>query len=224
MLQQALNLCMSLKIFNRYLFISSLFTLAIFSFSACVNEVETPNVCFQENVLPIFVNKCAVTGCHNASSRVEGYDFSNYDGIMKGIKPGKTFGSEAYRAIAIGSMPPKSHTQLSKLEVSTIKNWIRMNAPNSSNCNTCDSSFSFKNRIQPLMDKWCVGCHTGVTAGGGYDLTNYSNVKNANINNRLIGSMQHQAGFSPMPKGASKLSECDIKAVEKWIAAGYPDN
>ena len=202
------------------------FILSVFAFSqqSCVYEVETPNVCFQEDVLPIFVNKCAVTGCHNASSFQKRLDFSNYEGIMKEIKAKHPMQSEAYTEIANGEMPPKDYPQLTQLEKSTIKNWIRMGAPNSSNCNTCDSTFTFSGRIKPLMDKWCIGCHTGTAAGGGYDLTSYTNIKNANNNNRLIGSLQHLSGISAMPKGAGKLSDCDIKAVQDWIDAGYPNN
>jgi hypothetical protein len=43
-------------------------------------------------------------------------------------------------------------------------------------------------------------------------------------NNKLLGSLKHLSGFSAMPKNASQLSLCDITAIEKWIAAGYPNN
>lgn len=213
--------------FSKVLLKSSLFLALFISLTftqSCVYEVETPNVCFKEDVLPIFVNKCAITGCHNGSSNQGRIDLSNYNGIMKGIKAKHPAQSEYFTQITGGEMPPSGYSSLSKLEKSTIKNWIRMGAPNSSNCNVCDSTFTYSGRIKPLIDKWCVGCHAGAAAGGGYDLTNYDNIKKSTVNNRLLGSLQQLAGYSAMPKDAGKLSECDITAVQKWINAGTPDN
>lgn len=202
----------------------SVFTVLLLSFSACTYDVATPDVCFQEAVLPIFVSKCANPGCHNAQDKEEDYDLSNYDGIMKGIVAGKPNQSELYTEIRYGEMPPSSHTALSKLEKTTIKNWIKLGAPNSANCNTCDSSFTFSGRIKPMMDKWCVGCHNPGNAGGSIDLSTYAGAALSVNNNRLWGSLQHTYGYSAMPQGSSPLSACDLKAVERWLAAGHPNN
>jgi uncharacterized membrane protein len=201
-----------------------LFTGISFSYHACTNDVATPNTCFQEDVLPIFVTKCNYSGCHNAQDHAHGYDLSTYEGIMKGVVPGKINRSSVYTQIRSGSMPPSSHTKLTKLEKNIIKNWIIMKAPNSSNCVNCDSTFSFSGRIRPLMDKWCVSCHTSGNAGGGYDLSNYNGVALSVTNNRLLGCVKQASGFSAMPKNASRISDCDILAIENWINAGHPNN
>lgn len=203
---------------------SSLLISAAVYISSCTYDVATPNICFQQDVLPIFVTKCANAGCHNPIDFEEKLDFTTYEGIMKEVKAGKPFDSEAYTEIASGSMPPSSHTQLTKLEKTIIKNWIKSGAPNSSNCNNCDTTYSYAARIQPLMNKWCVGCHSTNNAGGGHDLSNYNGIKNSISSGRFIGSIQHTAGYSAMPKSASKLSDCDINAITKWVNAGAPNN
>ena len=115
--------------------------------------------------------------------------------------------------------------KLSGKEVSYIKIWIKMGAKNTTNCSGCDTSvFSYSGIIQPLMNTWCVGCHSSSNAGGGYDLSNYSGVKISIHNGRLLGTLKHASGFSAMPKGTYKLSDCDISKVEKWINSGYPNN
>jgi hypothetical protein len=40
----------------------------------------------------------------------------------------------------------------------------------------------------------------------------------------LIGSINHDNGFSPMPKGSSKLNLCNITVIQKWIDDGAPNN
>ncbi|CAN5382198.1 hypothetical protein BH10BAC1_BH10BAC1_02770 [soil metagenome] len=199
----------------------------IFMLSTCKYDAYNPDVCFQEDVLPIFVSNCAVSGCHNSTDHEAGYDFSNYDGIMKGVVANHPQRSEVYTVIsgANPSMPPGGANKLSKKELNYIKIWIKMGAKNSSNCSNCDTtSFTFNGRIQPLINSWCTGCHSGASAGGGYDLTTYTGVAAIAASGQLLGSVQHLAGYSAMPKGTSKLSDCDVKAIEKWVAAGYLEN
>ena len=43
-------------------------------------------------------------------------------------------------------------------------------------------------------------------------------------NGTLYGSISHSTGFSPMPKGMSKMTPCQIAAVKKWIDNGMLNN
>ena len=196
-------------------------------FDACTYDVAAPNYCFQEEVLPIIISKCAYTGCHVAGSTQlddDLKDLSDYESIMKMVKAGKPMQSELYTEIASGEMPPEDKPQLTQLEQQIIKNWIASGAPNSSNCNACDTNSRYANRIQPLMSKWCVSCHNATTAGGGYDLSTYDGVKQSIVDGRFLGSIQQTAGYSPMPKASGALSTCDQTAIQKWIQSGYPNN
>ncbi len=198
-----------------------------FSLSTCTSDLYNPDICFQENVLPIFVSKCSMAGCHNSSNHEAHYDLTNYDGIMKGIVPKHPLQSELYNVMRgpNASMPPLNYPQLTGKELSYIKIWIKMGAKNSSNCSGCDTTqFAFNSRVKPIIDTWCVGCHNAGSAGGGYDLSTYTGIVTSITDGRLLGTLQQTAGFSPMPKNTSALSSCDLTAVEKWIAAGYPNN
>jgi len=195
--------------------------------SNCTSDVYNPDVCFQENVLPIFVSKCGMSGCHDPNSKEEGYTLTNYEGIMKGIKAKHPLQSEIYREISgsNAAMPPKNSTQLTSKELAYIKIWIKMGAVNSSNCSNCDTSlYTFSGKIKPLLDLWCVGCHNSNNVSGGYDLTTYNEIATAASDGSLLGSLQHDPAYSAMPKNTSKLSACDISAVEKWINNGFPNN
>ncbi len=195
--------------------------------TTCKKDVYNPDICFQENVLPIFVSNCSMGDCHNSQHHKEGLDLTNYDGIMKGVKANHPMLSKVYTTIRGNnpSMPTGGIPKLGTREVNIIKTWINMGAPNSSNCKGCDTTqFAFNARIKPLMDNWCVGCHSATNSGGGYDLSSYNGVVASVTANRLLGTLQHAAGYSPMPKNTSPLSDCDITAVRKWIEAGHPNN
>ncbi|MDI1234374.1 MAG: cytochrome c [bacterium] len=198
--------------------------LSILFLSNCTSEVATPNICFQEDVLPLFVSNCTQAGCHNANDKVAHLDLSYYEGIMKSIKANHPFQSESWTQINSGSMPPSPYHKFTKYEKDIIKHWIKAGAPNSSKCSTCDTSFAYKTRIEPIFNKWCVGCHSATDAGGGYDFSSYDKSVLSITNNRLEGSIIHQSGYSAMPKNAGSLSDCDINAIKQWLAAGHPNN
>jgi hypothetical protein len=206
----------------KHKFLLLFFTLVVFS--TCTNTSYNPDVCFQEKVLPIFISKCSMSGCHNSIDKEAGYDFSNYEGIMKGVKPGHPLFSEVYKVIKGNNPSMPVGGKLTKSEVSIIKDWINMGAHNTSNCTSCDTtSITYTSSIKPLFTNWCVGCHSATNANGGYDFSVYSGIKKSITDGRLIGSIKQEAGYSPMPPG-NKLSDCDRSKIEKWVNAGYPNN
>lgn len=192
--------------------------------SNCTSEVATPNICFQEDVLPLFVSNCTQSNCHNSVDKVARLDLSTYTGIMKSIKANHPFQSESWTQINSGSMPPSNYHQFTKYEKDLIKHWIKAGAPNNSHCKTCDSTFAYKTRIEPIFNKWCVGCHSTTDAGGGYDFSSYDKAILSITSNRFEGSILHSAGYSAMPKNAGSLSDCDINSIKEWLAAGHPKN
>lgn len=195
-------------------------------FSTCTSDVYNPDICFQQNVLPIFVSKCSTAGCHNANDKEAGYDLSNYNGIMEGVVAKHPLRSEVYKVINGNNPSMPVGGKLSRKEVSYIKLWIKMGAHNTSNCFTaCDTAvLTYSGVVEPLISMWCVGCHNPVNVGGGYDLSSYLGVKFCIDNGRFLGTLKHSTGFSPMPQGTAKFSDCDIIKLEKWINAGYPNN
>jgi mono/diheme cytochrome c family protein len=93
---------------------------------------------------------------------------------------------------------------------------------------TCDTTkVTYSVTISGMMTTHCNVCHSTASAnanGGGIALDSYSKVKVYADNGRLMGSINHAGGFSPMPKNATKLSTCDISKVQAWVNAGAPNN
>jgi hypothetical protein len=205
----------------------ALLVVSLVLLSQCSKEVYNPDICFQENILPIFISNCTMSNCHNSSEKEAGYDLSNYDGIMKGIKAKHPLLSEIYNTIKGNnpSMPRSPYPKLSTRDVTFIKLWINMGAPNTSNCSNCDTTkYTFSGSVKKTIDLWCIGCHTTNNSSGGFDLSNYQGVVNAIANNKLIGSIKHLSGYSPMPKNTAALSNCAIQSIQKWIDAGHLNN
>lgn len=202
---------------------------------ASLNEGEpnTPgcvtdgNVCFESSVLPIFISSCARSKCHDAASHKEGYILNNYANIVrKGISPGNASKSKLYKVLfenGEDQMPPDA--PLTKAQKDSIAAWINQGAKNTVNCNcSCNpDQFTYSATIKPLIDNQCVGCHKLGSLGGNINLADYASIKTQVTNGKLVGSITHATGYSPMPQG-TKLSECQINQIKAWIAAGVPNN
>src|SRR5688500_5214875 len=92
---------------------------------------------------------------------------------------------------------------------------------------TCDTvNFTYSSKVQPIFSQSCAlsNCHKTGSNTGGYILDTYEGAKAAANSNRLIGAIKWLPGHSQMPKGGSKLSDCDILKIELWINKGMPDN
>lgn len=222
--------------------VASILLLVVFTTSQCQHEPigninntgidtthktvvqEDTNICFERDILPLFVSNCATTGCHDAASRVEGLNLTNYTNIMRGVRANLPNNSKYYTAITSGFMPP--YTVMPPAQLALIKKWILQGAKNGTNCPVkCDSTnYAFAKGVQPVLNTYCVGCHTSANAGGGIILDNYSGVKSAALSGKLMGSISGTAGYSFMPKGGAALNSCQQAQIRKWIAAGCLNN
>lgn len=213
---------------KKFSLIAAFAFVGVWGMQSCQHEqMGDPNaaICFERDILPIFNSKCAMSGCHDAGTAAEGYDLSNYKKIVSdGIVKGKPNSSELYEVVADNEMPPKGYTKLSDAEKQMLYDWIADGAKNGINCAVkCDSAVSgFSAVIQPMMTKYCVGCHSYPNASAQVELSGYVGVKNA-INQGLLKSLDH-SGYYPMPKGGAKLSDCEINQVRNWIQRGAPND
>lgn len=189
--------------------------------------VPNDGVCFESSVLPIFVSECAKSGCHDAKTKEEGYVLDTYSNIIKrGISPGNASGSKLYKVLFENGedrMPPNG--SLSVAQKDSIATWINEGAKNTRNCNCyCDSTqYTYQATIKPLVDNNCVGCHKPGSLGGNIDLSTYALTKTQALNGKLVGSVSHTSGYSPMPEGG-KLSDCQITQIKMWVEEGALNN
>lgn len=91
-----------------------------------------------------------------------------------------------------------------------------------SGCDTANMSFSA--HVLPILNDNCNACHASSAALGGIVLDTYTEVKKQVDNGKLLGSIRHEAGFSPMPQGQPQIANCPIDRIAAWIQAGAPNN
>ena len=189
-------------------------------------------VYFQNEILPLLVSNCATSGCHNAGSASEGVVLIDYASIVNTaeVRPGHPNNSKLYEVLVKSNpdkrMPPSPKQPLTSEQIAKISKWISQgandNACNSDNCDTVNVSYA--NHISPIVQNTCLGCHSGGQPLGGISLSTFNDVVQQAINGRLLGSIQRQNGFVPMPENGYKLSDCKITQFKKWIENGTPNN
>jgi hypothetical protein len=200
-----------------------------------VGDTSTPcdptKIYFQQQVLPILVSNCAMSGCHDDASHKEGVVLTSYSKVMAtgGIRTGNPGESKLYKVIVNSDpgdrMPQPPQNPLTSQQIQIIFSWIQQGAQNLVCANMCDSSlFTYSGAIRPLVQNKCQGCHSGTNAQGGIDLSTYTLLNAKVTDGKLWGSINQLPGYSAMPKNGAKLSDCEIKQFQKWIAAGAPNN
>jgi hypothetical protein len=187
---------------------------------------------FQQQVLPIFISNCAMSGCHDPASHQDGVILNNYNNIMStgDVDPYDPGNSEVFEMIVEPDpddrMPPAPGSPLPQAQIEIIRKWILQGAKNNSCVSSaCDSvNVTYSVTIKNIISNKCQGCHSGSAPANGFDLSTYAGVK-ARINDgKLWGAVNHIPGYSPMPKNGSKLSVCELGQVKKWIDMGAPNN
>lgn len=85
-------------------------------------------------------------------------------------------------------------------------------------------NMSYADDIIPIISTNCYACHASNVNFGNVTLDSHTDISVHVDNGRLMGSINHQSGFSPMPQNANKLLDCEIEKIESWIVDGAPDN
>lgn len=91
-----------------------------------------------------------------------------------------------------------------------------------SGCQT--TNLSFRTHILPIIESRCYKCHAAELNLGNVTLEGYDALKIFVDNNRLLGAVKHDQGFSPMPQNEAMLSPCQIGMIESWIQEGAENN
>lgn len=83
----------------------------------------------------------------------------------------------------------------------------------------CDTTLvTYNASVIPILQNNCYSCHSGTVPSAGLDLSNYDQLAFVAQNGSLMGAIKHEPGFTPMPDGLPKLSDCDINTLAKWIS------
>ncbi len=112
--------------------INAIFVLGLFSLIACTQKATTfecasVSSTYTNNVKPILDASCATSGCHNATSKADGYDFSTYTNAKTHASHGHFLGSiqhlKGYEAM------PKNSAKLSDADIKLISCWVQNGTP-----------------------------------------------------------------------------------------------
>lgn len=93
---------------------------------------------------------------------------------------------------------------------------------------SCDTTgmITYANQIAPLLKTNCGtsnSCHSSNNTSG-YTLSTYSGVRAVVANGRLMNSINWTGSAIRMPQDASKMNDCKIATIQKWIDAGALNN
>ena len=89
----------------------------------------------------------------------------------------------------------------------------------------CDTTnVTYKTRIQPILQNNCIVCHNASLNSGNLNFENFADVKSIADDTRFYGAVTHAEGYSPMPKGGNKLTDCEIRNIRIWISDGALNN
>ena len=90
----------------------------------------------------------------------------------------------------------------------------------------CDTTnVTYTNTILPIFESYCLVCHSTQVATAGIILDTYADAKIPAQSGILWNAVSWAPGFPyQMPKDGSKLSDCDLAKIKKWIDTGLPQN
>jgi cytochrome c553 len=93
-------------------------------------------------------------------------------------------------------------------------------------CDATAANSTFAAVVSPIFQTNCRNaCHNTTLQEGGVNFDNFSELAfyaNSGSIVRRIKQDPNHPDF--MPKGGTKLADCDIARIEAWIAAGTPNN
>lgn len=114
--------------------------------TSCSHDADItnlPEMCFERDVLPIFSNSCAISGCHNGTG--EAFSLSSYAQIMNTVTPYNPDKSQCYKAMTStwgeGRMPPDQPVSQEKRTI--IRLWIEQGA-NETTCTPVPAAASYQ--------------------------------------------------------------------------------
>lgn len=189
-------------------------------------------VYFQNQILPLLISRCAMSGCHDAASKQKGVVLTNYQQVMSTakIKPFNPGGSDLYEVITETKpdkrMPQPPADPLTSEQKALIRKWIEQGAKDNGcneNYGACDTTnVTYTNYMATLLANHCTGCHGGTNPQGGLRLITYAEAKAAGQSGKLYGVVARLPGYPAMPQGGAALSSCAVAKVKNWVDAGMP--
>jgi hypothetical protein len=139
---------------------------------------------------------------------------------MEAVTPGDPMKSPAYTALIAASseeglMPPGQ--PLSEQNRNKIRVWILQGARNLNCTEPCDtiSVMTFADNVWPVIETYCLECHSGPNPDGIFLLTDYCKIVQLSVNGLMPGVLRD--GSLPIMPPTGPLPECSIRQIEMWF-------
>lgn len=192
---------------------------------------DPTKIYFERDIKPILNSNCAMSGCHDATTKTDGVNLATFEGVRQQVSPGRPQNSEIIERINDSDpddrMPPTPRQALSQDQKNLLSNWILQGADNSvceENASSCSpSNMSFLKDVQAIIASNCLGCHSGAAVSGGVNLSSYSGVQAVAQSGKLVNATSQNGQATSMPPN-SKLSACDIQKIKIWVTEGAKNN
>ncbi|MFI5171110.1 MAG: c-type cytochrome [Chitinophagales bacterium] len=200
-----------------------------------ISNCDEDTIYFENDIYPILISNCAISGCHNTESHKDDIILSSYADFMESdiIDIDDPWNSDLIEAVTdddLDDRMPQDLPPLTDEEINMLVLWQQQGALNNS-CTDCDTAeVTYALSIAPILDAYCTGCHDHISPAGFIDLTAYlgtgsnEGVFDVAADGRLYGAINHDAGYEPMPDGGDQLPQCYIDQIRTWIESGFPDN
>lgn len=171
-------------------------------------------------IQPMILSSCVRNGCHNVNTHQSGINLSSFESLKSTISADLLL--QSIQDLGELRMPPTPYPMLNKDQVILIQKWINEGMQKGIDCEgPCDTlNITFSKTILPIFQNNCLGCHSR----GLNDMSSYSKIKLMVDNGKMACSINQTGSCIPMPQNAPKLSNCKLNQVNKWIAAGAPNN
>ena len=84
---------------------------------------------------------------------------------------------------------------------------------------------TYTNDIASIINTNCTTatCHNDEDLANDFSLESFQQTMAAASFGNFLPAINHEAGFSRMPRGADKLPQCDIDMITAWIDADFPE-
>lgn len=84
-----------------------------------------------------------------------------------------------------------------------------------------DDNISYKTTIKPIIQNYCISCHSGTKPAAGMALTSYEEVRFQTKKGKLLNRINNEG--RPMPKSGLMPLEMRL-SIEKWAKNGFKQN
>jgi hypothetical protein len=179
-------------------------------------------VTYEDQVAPLLTRSCLGGGCHSSPNPADGIALDTYEGAMGAF-------DKSLASIENGSMPPSG--PLTPDDIQILKDWKNGGflkaateaTPPASKDPPAPSpstpSLTYTADIAPLIKNSCLGsnCHSGSDPAHNIALDSLEDLKD-NFKKSLDSIRD-----GSMPEGRPELTDDQVKLLDDWKAAGYPE-